>query len=272
MTTTKFDALLAALRERLHEFPGLWPTPEGGALRACVPAARLTRAVEAADFTPAETHHVGTCGACRHTFQELVDARACEPEHPAAEPHQIEKVERWAEVVKPRVLAAAGAQAARSRLPRDPHRDEDAYTHALLQVLTRVAAGRARFDSADHLRAYMQMTAARKVLDFARREITRKKYEAGYVRPEPAPDYSDLLAQVRAVAATFDEPTRRVIEFVMNDVPKKEIAAVLGVTPGTAYARVARALSDLRRELDRRGITLDDVVLDRARLAEVAGE
>ncbi|MBM3978840.1 MAG: sigma-70 family RNA polymerase sigma factor [Planctomycetes bacterium] len=272
MTTTKFDALLAALRARLHEFPGLWPAPEGGALRACVPVERLRRAVDDADFTPAETHHVGTCGACRHTFQELVDALACEPEQPVAEPHHAQTVERWADEVKPQVLAAARAQAARSRLPRDPHRDADAYSHAREQVLKHVTGGRARFDSADHLRAYMQMTAARKVLDFARREITRKKYEGRYERPDPAPDRTELLAAIRATVETFPGATRRLLGFVMDDVPKKEIAALLGVPLGTAYTRVERALADLRRELDRRGITLEDVVSVRARLAEGAGD
>lgn len=271
MTDTKLKALFVALRERAHEFPGLWPAPEGGPLPACPTEARLRAAVAGADVTPAERHHVGACGACRHTFRALVGAGAAEPEPPGAAEHALE-VARWADEAKPSVLAAARARAEGNKMPRDPHRDEDAYSHAREKVLAKVAAGRAHFDSPVHLCAYMQMTARHKVSDINRRESTRKKYEGGYERPAPAPDPTQLLADVRAVVATFTGPTRQLLELVMNDVPKKEIAVALGVPLGTAYTRVARALADLRRELDRRGITPDDVVSARALLTEGAGE
>lgn len=157
------------------------------------------------------------------------------------------------------VLAAARQQVKASGLPRDEHCVEDAHAHARDGATAACAANPGFFTDEQHCRRWMVRTARNHVRDQGRRERARHKHEASYERPESAPDYSALWAEIRAALPDVPPRSRELLGLLFEGRSVNEIAARLGAPPAKVYPLRVRALADLRRVLALRGVTAADL-------------
>lgn len=166
---------------------------------------------------------------------------------------------QWVTNAERPVKYAARAQGDALNLPRDGHRDADAYSHAWEQAERHRAANPNFFSSEVHCRNWMIHVARNWVRDYGRRQRARNRHEPEYERPESSPDRSPLGGRLREALAVLPEELRAVVELYLTGKTWAEIATALGVPLGTAYGRFARALPKLRRELARRGVGAEDL-------------
>ena len=165
----------------------------------------------------------------------------------------------WVTNAERPVKFAARARGDALNLPRDDHRDADAYSHARDEAERHRAANPNFFSSEVHCRNWMIRVARNWVSDYGRRQRTREERERKYRRPEPNPDRSSGGGKLRAAVAALPDELRAVVALYLTGKTWAEIGAALGVPLGTAYGRFTRALPKLRRELDRRGVGAEDL-------------
>jgi RNA polymerase sigma factor (sigma-70 family) len=167
--------------------------------------------------------------------------------------------QQWVTNAERPVKFAARAQGDALNLPRDEHRDADAYSHARERADRHRAANPTFFSSEVHCRNWMIHVARNWVSDYARRQRAREGRERKYERPESSPDRTPLCDHLREAVAALPADERAVVELYRTGKTWAEIAAALGVPLATAYGRFKRALPRLRRELDRRGVGAEDL-------------
>jgi len=157
------------------------------------------------------------------------------------------------------VLFAARAQGDALNLPRDEHRDADAYSHAWERAERHRTADPDFFLSEAHCRNWMIRVARNWVRDYGRKRRARARHEPGYRRPESFPDPEPMGGQLRAALAALPPELRAPVELRLVGRTWDEIATALRAPLGTVYSRYQRALPELRRELARRGVGAEDL-------------
>jgi DNA-directed RNA polymerase specialized sigma24 family protein len=253
--TQKLDKLFARLREHRHEYreleaaPGARPTPQ------CVPVPRIKEGLDRRDFDTTERAHFGACLWCAQVREKLAPV-------PRAE------VDTWLTGAERLVKYAAWREGDALGLARDDDRERDAYTHAYMKAGEALDADPAVFATEQHARNWLLLAARRFVHDQARRTRARQKYEAEYVRPESASDHSALWAEIRAALPAVSPEARAILVPYLNGQPVKVIARRLKLPLWAGYARLHKALAELRHELDRRGVSAADLCRPSERYAE----
>ena len=140
------------------------------------------------------------------------------------------------------------------RIVRDRSTAED----LTVETFWRICRAHARFDPARGFEAWARSIATHVALDWMRKQRPETALDAEL----PALRTGDpgVSAEIRRrVALAFSRlpPKLRIAAIlgVIEDLPHKEIAAVLGISPAAVKVRVFRALRLLRRDLTEQGIT-----------------
>lgn len=127
-----------------------------------------------------------------------------------------------------------------------------------VETFWRIYQARARFDPAREFAPWARRIATRTALEWmrAQRPETELAWEiavqpaadpaaAAEIRSKVAQAFAHLPATLRACALLA----------VVEEQPRKEIAAALGISVAAVKVRVFRALRRLRKDLERQGIT-----------------
>jgi RNA polymerase sigma-70 factor (ECF subfamily) len=133
--------------------------------------------------------------------------------------------------------------------------DPDDAQDAAQETFIRAFYALGRFDDSRPLRPWLMSIAAHQASNRRRSlgryfaALTRFSREAELTDPEPAGDESGLLWQaVRQLKPDFQ---RAIYLRYFLDLPEADMAAALGVAPGTVKSRLHRALEALRAVIDR---------------------
>lgn len=246
MKTQKLEKLLTLLRQHRNEYPELDAAPSARPTPQCVPIPRIEEGLTRRDFTTAERDHFGACLWCAQVREKLAPV-------PRAE------IDTWLANSERLVKYAAWREGDTLGLARDDDREQDAYTHAYMKASEELDADPAAFVTETHARNWMLLAARRFVHDQARRTRARQKYEGEYQRPESAADHSALWGEIRAALPAVSAEARAVLVPYLNGKPVKVFARRLKLPLWSGYARLHKALAELREELNRRGVTAADL-------------
>jgi len=141
--------------------------------------------------------------------------------------------------------------------------DPDDAHDAAQETFIRAFYALGRFDDSRPLRPWLMSIAARQASNRRRSlgryfsAMTRYSREAELTEPPPGGDDSRLLWQaVRRLKPDFQ---RAIYLRYFLDLPEAEMAAALGVAPGTVKSRLHRALEALRAVIGREFPELQDV-------------
>jgi RNA polymerase sigma-70 factor (ECF subfamily) len=131
--------------------------------------------------------------------------------------------------------------------------DRDAAQELAQQVFLTLYRNLHSIRSADHLRFWLRKVAARRCIDYARRQ-RRRRWLGMEAAPElaTAPQDADpvLGRTLRRLVASLPEKRRVVVILrYQEDLDPLEIAAVLGISLNTVKSRLQRALALLRTKL-----------------------
>lgn len=140
------------------------------------------------------------------------------------------------------------------RIVRNPAQAED----LTVETFWRIFRARERFDPAREFGAWARTIATRTAMDWLR--IRRDETELPATLQAPCvsdPGVTEEIRRKTAEALARLPPSLRVAAMlaVVEEMPNKQVAEVLGISTGAAKLRVFRALRILRRELQREGIT-----------------
>jgi RNA polymerase sigma-70 factor (ECF subfamily) len=144
------------------------------------------------------------------------------------------------------------------RIVRDPAAAED----LTVESFWRIYQARARFDPSQGFEGWARRIASRAALDWLRavRPTCALPDEASAVMAAPVRADPATTAEIRArTAQAFAQlsPKLRIAATLalIEEVPQKEIAAALGISLAAVKLRVFRAVRQLRKDLERQGIT-----------------
>lgn len=165
----------------------------------------------------------------------------------------------WIQNARTAVLFAAHKQGSMSALPRDEHRDEDAYSHARDRATAACTTDPGFFRTEAHCVGWMITAGRNAVKDEARRIRTRARRERACERPEPMPDHSGLWTEIEAALPEVSPEARAVLEPYLAGRSPMQIAERLGTTREKVYPRLEKARAELRDRLAARGITAADL-------------
>ena len=141
------------------------------------------------------------------------------------------------------------------RLLGDPHDAQDAASEAMARAL----ADWRRVSQLPHLRPWVLRVTANVAIDMLRRRKATPDTDwvsdalAGVVAGADEPDVR------MALSAALGRLPKRQLEVVvlryLVDLPEEEVAASLGIAPGTVKRHASRGLERLRRALRPHGLT-----------------
>ena len=251
-------ALLALLAERKADHPDVTAAPwTPGA--DCVSPPRIREALAAGRFARAESAHISGCLWCRGMRDKLAALkRAAEPPTVAV-PLEREALVKWLTGAERLVRAVALRDGDALGLARDADRDQAAYHHVFMKALDAYDADPGAFASELHLKRWVLTAARWYVRDQARRQRVRRRKEVAYRRPAPVADHSALWAEIREALARLPAAARELLEPYLAGETVTAMATRLGVDRARLYPLVEKAKADLRKVLDRRGVTAADI-------------
>lgn len=129
---------------------------------------------------------------------------------------------------------------------------EDLVQEVFLRVLQRSG----RYRASGRLDAYLLRIARNLWVDSRRRRELPSLPQTAGEPPDPAPGPEevaggrDRAALLRRALAGLEEPQREILELaVLQDLPYREVAGILGIPVGTVKSRVHYALRRLRTRL-----------------------
>ena len=143
------------------------------------------------------------------------------------------------------------------RMVRNPAAAED----LLVETFWRIYRARERFDAAREFAPWARRIATRVALDWLRTQRPETEFDEEVMAvPAPAGGDPAVAAEIRArTARAFARLpyTLRAaaVLAIVEELPHKEVAEVLGISVAAVKLRVFRALRLLRRDLERQGIT-----------------